>query len=319
MAKYVIEDTTLTNMADAIREKTGGTKPITPSNFATEIEGIQSGGGDTTKEDGLIDGTLTSYSNDRVTTLRNYALYFTELTSLSLPNVTKIGQYGIRENTKLQELYIPNLITVDDYGLSANPFTSIDLPNLTTLGKSTFSNCENLEMVNIPKITELPGSCFYGCAKITDMDMFSKINTIGESCFYNCKGILRANFPEVKTVGSSAFRGCNSMTQFIAPKATSIKSSCFYDCTELKKVDLGEIRNLEQTHLFTNSGLETLILRQSTFVTVLSSSSPFNNTPIKNGTGYIYVPDDLVDSYKSATNWSTYANQIKPISELEGN
>ena len=42
----------------------------------------------------------------------------------------------------------------------------------------------------------------------------------------------------------------------------------------------------------------------------------FYNTAIENGTGYIYVPDSLVDSYKTATNWSTYASQIKPISEL---
>ena len=31
---------------------------------------------------------------------------------------------------------------------------------------------------------------------------------------------------------------------------------------------------------------------------------------------YFYVPDNLVDSYKAATNWSTYASQIRPISEL---
>ena len=34
------------------------------------------------------------------------------------------------------------------------------------------------------------------------------------------------------------------------------------------------------------------------------------------GTDYIYVPDNLVDGFKIATNWSTYATQIKPISEL---
>ena len=30
---------------------------------------------------------------------------------------------------------------------------------------------------------------------------------------------------------------------------------------------------------------------------------------------YFYVPDDLVDDYKAATNWNAYANQIKPLSE----
>ena len=49
----------------------------------------------------------------------------------------------------------------------------------------------------------------------------------------------------------------------------------------------------------------------------LANTNAFTNTPIESGTGYIYVLDELVDSYKSATNWSTYAEQIKPISELE--
>ena len=31
---------------------------------------------------------------------------------------------------------------------------------------------------------------------------------------------------------------------------------------------------------------------------------------------YFYVPDDLVEDYKAATNWSAYADQIKPVSEL---
>ena len=43
---------------------------------------------------------------------------------------------------------------------------------------------------------------------------------------------------------------------------------------------------------------------------MLSNTSAFNSTPITFGTGYIYAPRALVDSYKAATNWSTYADQI---------
>lgn len=42
MSKYVIEDTTLTGIADAIRGKTGGTAAIPVSNMAAQIRGIQS-------------------------------------------------------------------------------------------------------------------------------------------------------------------------------------------------------------------------------------------------------------------------------------
>lgn len=39
----------------------------------------------------------------------------------------------------------------------------------------------------------------------------------------------------------------------------------------------------------------------------------FNNTPIKSGTGSIYVPASLVDAYKSAENWSYFSDRIFPI------
>ena len=31
-----------------------------------------------------------------------------------------------------------------------------------------------------------------------------------------------------------------------------------------------------------------------------------------------YVPDSAVDTYKEATNWSNYADRIKPLSEYVG-
>ena len=46
MAKYVIEDTTLTNIASAIREKTGKSELLLPNQMPSEIQSI-SGGGDT--------------------------------------------------------------------------------------------------------------------------------------------------------------------------------------------------------------------------------------------------------------------------------
>lgn len=45
MPNYMIEGQTLTDIADAIRAKTGSSDPITGANMATEIENIPSGGG----------------------------------------------------------------------------------------------------------------------------------------------------------------------------------------------------------------------------------------------------------------------------------
>lgn len=44
MTKYLVEETTLTDIADAIREQTGDENPIQLSSFASQIASIQGGG-----------------------------------------------------------------------------------------------------------------------------------------------------------------------------------------------------------------------------------------------------------------------------------
>ena len=58
--------------------------------------------------------------------------------------------------------------------------------------------------------------------------------------------------------------------------------------------------------------LSVVILRSTTMAT-LADTNAFESTPIADGTGYIYVPAELVDGYKE--NWSTYADQIRAIED----
>ena len=93
----------------------------------------------------------------------------------------------------------------------------------------------------------------------------------------------------------------------------------FSSCYALEKADIsglsnGLINNTYGTFQYC-SKLATLIINSSNFLN-MSNINMLQSTPIANGTGYVYVPDDMVDTYKSATNWSTYASQIKGMSEL---
>lgn len=79
---------------------------------------------------------------------------------------------------------------------------------------------------------------------------------------------------------------------------TAIGSSAFYGC----------------------SNLEALIIRTNELCT-LSNTTALSVTPIAKGTGYVYVPKTLADgsdgvaAYQAATNWSTYAAQIRAIED----
>ena len=41
----------------------------------------------------------------------------------------------------------------------------------------------------------------------------------------------------------------------------------------------------------------------------------FSSSGITTTSGYIYVPDNMVNSFKTASGWSSYANRIHGISE----
>lgn len=77
----------------------------------------------------------------------------------------------------------------------------------------------------------------------------------------------------------------------------------------------GDIESVDNAS-FRECGVLTQLIFNSNIIPVLSSTNAFTLTPIEDGVGYIYVKDDLIEEYKSATNWSTFANQIKGINEL---
>ena len=96
----------------------------------------------------------------------------------------------------------------------------------------------------------------------------------------------------VTTIGEYAFSHNTALTLVSFPSVTSIGASAFASCSKLT----------------------TVILGAGSYV-ALSNVSAFTGTPIASGTGFIYVPAALVDTYKIASNWSTYANQIRAIED----
>ena len=70
---YIIQDTTLSGIADAIRAKNGTADKIKVSDMAATIEAIKAGGDD--KAVAIIDRSITEYSNDSVETIGSYAFY----------------------------------------------------------------------------------------------------------------------------------------------------------------------------------------------------------------------------------------------------
>ena len=132
----------------------------------------------------------------------------------------------------------------------------------------------------------------YNTEEISTSDTFnSYIQKLEEHPFY-LQGYIEGTVENIKlsnatSIGERAFYSYGSLTSASFPKATSIGSNAFNSC-----------RNLTTIYVGTNTST----------VCTLSSTSAFSGcTKLAN----IYVPASLVNSYKSATNWSSYASKIK--------
>ena len=243
--------------------------------------------------DGLVAHTLETFNENGVTSIGQYALYKNSgLVHVDMPALTSAGQYAFQDCINLE---------------------SASFEALTSMGNYMFSGCTKLSSINIPNVTSLSQYAFKGCKALTTFSN-DKITSLGNYSF-NESGVTTVSLPNITTVSNYAFQNCKSLTTVSVPKATSINQYSFGGCTKLRVLDLtNTAKPTIAANAFNGSGITHLIIR-STTVATLSNVSAFTGTQIRSGYGAIYVPADLVDTYKSASNWSTFADKIYPISE----
>lgn len=223
-------------------------------------------------------------------------------------------------NKTLSGDYVNDRVTTIGYGsLSGQKsLTSISLPNLIRVEERALFNCAGATTINMPNVEYIGNYGVASCGTLTEVYL-PKVITLGTSAFYQDRKVTSVYAPLVETISTHAFRYCPLQEEVRFPCLTSIGDYAFQGCTNVKILDLNVIPKIGAYSLKDCTSLETLILRKTDDIcTLANTTNALTGTPIANGTGYVYVPDDLVDSYKAYTNWSVYADQIKPLTELEG-
>jgi hypothetical protein len=159
--------------------------------------------------------------------------------------------------------------------------------------------------------TSIGDYAFYGCSKLTTVYL-PETTSIGKYAFYNCSSLTTVDLPKVTSISDSAFSNCSKLTTVYLPETTSIDSRAFNSCSRLTTVDLPKAISIGNRAFNSCSNLTKVILRNTEQVVTLSNTNAFSGAE----NAIFYVPDSLVDSYKAANNWSTYADRIKGLSEL---
>ena len=189
-----------------------------------------------------------------------------------------------------------NITEIANHGFSYSNISSIVLhDNIKILGDDVFADCINLTEVILPNnITSIGGSCFNGCKNLTSISLPTNLITLKYMAFSHCSSLLSIVIPDgVTTLNSGLFDTCTSLVRVDGNKCSAISDEVFENC----------------------SALEILILRNTGKVCTLENTNSFTDTLIESGTGYIYVPSALLENYKTAENWSTYATQFRAIED----
>ena len=118
----------------------------------------------------------------------------------------------------------------------------------------------------------------------------------------------------VTSIGRYGFSNCTKLTSVVLPAVQITNANAMLGCSALTQADFSNLQHIQHSTFYGDKKFATLIIRTQA-VAKLDATSAFKDTRIAAGTGYVYVPSALVDSYKSATNWSTYANQIRAIED----
>lgn len=208
MTKVLITESYLEDIADSIRAKNGTQNTYKPSEMASAIDDISgggitptgtkeisitqngtttedvtsyanaeitvsvSGGGGTDYLEELLKKTLTTYTNNNLTSLSlQYAFFSSSVTKVTFPNVTGAVPSNFFQNSKLASI---------DAG---------DLPLITKMEANSCNNCTDLVTVVLPSVKNLDNNAFVSCSNLEVCDFGEGSGTgryIGQSVFSGC-------------------------------------------------------------------------------------------------------------------------------------
>ena len=205
--------------------------------------------------------------------------------------ISSFAYNSFHQCQSLMSVTIPNTVTRIAFGAFNTCYSLpfLVVPNsVTTIEYYGFINCQSLKSISLPNtITSIDSGAYYGCQMLDFISIPTSVKNIYPYAFSYCGALTSLTIPEgVTLIDSYAFNDCYSLASVYFPKSlTQIGSEAFSNCCAVKIYDFSK----------------------HTKVPTLSAASAFNGIA---SDCEIRVPSSLLNSWKSATNWSSFSNNI---------
>lgn len=249
---------------------------------------------DVTEVDGLLrDGWAGIYAFAFDSDSSSVSHYFN--------NYNNHNSSKVSSNTSIENLLILGYYTEDSKG------------NLVAKTQKNVAEYKPSSQVSLKKYqnkyaTSIDNNAFYSCSALTTVDI-PNATSVGISAFMNCPALTTVDLLNATSIGYSAFSGCSGLITIDLPNATSIDNATFQGCSALTSVDFSNIASIGAYAFQRDYELKTIFLRSKTMCTCVGD-------PSLNSSVTIYVPESLINSYKTATYWSKYSDKFKTLESL---
>ena len=252
--------------------------------------------------------SLQSVTFPLVTSISNYAFSgCTSLHTVIFPLVTSLP-FAAFEHTALQNIYLPKITRIGNYAFAYCTLQAASFSKVTNIAEAAFRYCSSLQSVSFPLVSIIGSYAFASCPRLQSV-YFPIASQIGSYAFASCATLQSVIFHLASVIYSCAFLSCISLQKISMPKAKTIQSQAFRYCKSLQSVSFPVAANIGNSAFANCTTLSELYLA-STTVCTLANSNAFSTTLICSDKGSIFVPESLVESYKSATNWAFFSTQI---------
>lgn len=178
-------------------------------------------------------------------------------------------------------------------GVYLPSITEMSLPdNLRIIRALAFAGCD-IKTISIPNSVSYMDQACLSSTQIEEIELPNSLKSIPGQCFAYCYSLKSVNIPEgVTSIGAYAFENCTNLAILELPASlTSLEWGVFRGC----------------------NNLEILTCHSETPPLCSEIEYPFSETT---NTGYLFVPETSIDSYKNSTYWQDWKN-IKPIESTD--
>lgn len=188
-----------------------------------------------------------------------YAFYITGINHISLHEGLKEIKYGAFAHTFIEQVEVPSTCSI--FHFNNSDVKTVKLPEgITTIPGSSFYACGALDNINLPStIRSIEEKAFAGCTSLKEITLPEGLKTLGVGAF-SLSGLTSIVIPEsVTDISTYIFRDCPLTYCEIKSPLKEIPKGMFYRCSKLKQVVLpSTLERFNKDSFFGNTSLEEI-------------------------------------------------------------